>query len=346
MMKLLVTGGAGFLGSAICKMLLAKGYEVYSFSRKKYVDLEEMGVKTIQGDLRDQEQVNAAFKGMDAIFHVGAYADVWGKKNDFYDINYQGTLNVLAACETHQIKYLIYTSTPSVVFGEDDILGEDESLAYPQKYYTYYAHSKSLAETAVLNAKNDSFYTLALRPHLIWGPGDPHLFPRLLAKARAGKLRQVGDGENLVDIIYVDNAANAHVMAFEKLLVETTLSGNVYFIGQSEPVKLWEFINQVLNIYGLEAIEATVSFKLAYFLGTICEFIFNILGIYKPIPPMTRFVALQLAKSHYFSHAKFLKEIGEFELVSTAAGLLALKNQHSLKQQIVQNNLNSSHNPQ
>ena len=320
-MKILVTGGGGFLGTHICKELLNKGHEVSSFSRNSYVHLEQMGVTNIRGNLVNYDDVKNALSGVEAVFHVAALAGVWGDQDKYYKINTLGTQNVVNAAKELGIKTLVYTSTPSVVFDFGDIENGDESIPYPEKYLTPYAYTKHLAEKYVLENTDVSFHAVAIRPHLIWGPGDPHIIPRLVEKARAGKLKQVGDGNNLVDVIYVKNAAIAHVQAFEKLVHDSSISGNAYFIGQERPVNLWQFINQILHHAKVELVEDRVSFKLAFSMGRVLEFIFKILGIEKPEPPMTRFVACQLAKSHYFSHAKAKNDFGFEPKISIEQGL-------------------------
>jgi nucleoside-diphosphate-sugar epimerase len=320
-MKILVTGGGGFLGTAICKILISKNYEVINFSRNEYPHLTDLGVKTLQGNLSDIDSIKKSLVGVDAIFHVAAIAGVWGKYENYYQTNTVGSENLVNIAKELGIKYFIYTSTPSVVFGMDDINNGDESLEYPQKYLTHYAYTKHLAEKYILNACDENFHAVAIRPHLIWGPNDPHILPRLIEKARAGKLKRVGEGTNLVDVIYVDNAAMAHVQAFEKLLTDISISKNAYFIGQEAPVSLWDFINKLVVLSGEDPIETSISFKKAFFLGSILEKIYSILGINKPEPPMTRFVATQLAKSHYFSHAKAKSDFGYTPEISIEEGL-------------------------
>jgi nucleoside-diphosphate-sugar epimerase len=323
-MRILVTGGGGFLGSYIIKELLKNPtYLITNFSRHSYPNLEEMGVPTIKGDLRKKEDVDRALKyGFDAVFHVAALAGVWGRHKDFYEINFLGTKNLLEASKTHGVQKFIYTSTPSVVFDQKDLLGVGEECAYAKKFLTSYAQTKAMAEKLVLEMNNSgSFLTCALRPHLIWGPGDPHLFPRVIQKGKEGKLRIVGDGENLVDIIYVENAAHAHVEAFHHLTPGSVVCGEAYFLGQEKPVKLWDFINEVLGHVKIPPVVKSIDVASAYWLGLILEKIFKLLGIYKPEPPMTRFVALNLGKSHYFSHEKAKKHFGYTPSISIEEGL-------------------------
>jgi 2-alkyl-3-oxoalkanoate reductase len=323
-MRILVTGGGGFLGSYIIKELLKRPtYLVTNFSRHSYAHLEDMGVPTIKGDLKNAADIERALaQGFDAIFHVAALAGVWGKHKDYLDINYHGTKNLLEAAEAHGIERFIYTSTPSVVFGKDDLLGVNEDYPYPKVHLTPYAETKSMAEKLVLQKNNSkTFLTCAIRPHLIWGPGDPHLFPRVIQKGKEGKLRVVGDGENLVDIVYVENAALAHVQAFEHLTPHSRLCGQAYFIGQERPVKLWDFINQILGYMKIEPVTKYIDVATAYRLGWLMEKTFKVAGIQKPEPPMTRFVALNLGKSHYFSHEKAKRDFGYHPRISIEEGL-------------------------
>lgn len=323
-MRILVTGGGGFLGTHIIQELLKNPtYIVTNFSRHTYSHLEDIGVPTIKGDLRKKEDVERALdQGFDAIFHVAALAGVWGKFDDYYGINYLGTKNLLEAAKARGIQKFVYTSTPSVVFNKDDLLGVGEEQPYATEFLNGYSETKTMAEKLVLGMNDGStFLTCAIRPHLIWGPGDPHLFPRVIQKGKQGKLRIVGDGENLVDIIYVENAALAHVQAFEHLKPGSPVCGEAYFVGQERPVRLWDFINQVLGFVKVEPVMRTIDVNTAYRLGWFLEKAFKALGINKPEPPMTRFVALNLGKSHYFSHEKAKKHFGYVPKVSIEEGL-------------------------
>lgn len=323
-MRILVTGGGGFLGTHIIKELLKNpSYIVTNFSRHTYAHLEDLGVPTIKGDLRKKEDVERALdQGFEAIFHVAAVAGVWGKYEDYYGINYLGTKNLLEAAEARGIQKFVYTSTPSVVFNKDDLLGVGEEQPYATEFLNAYSETKTMAEKLVLEKDNGkTFLTCAIRPHLIWGPGDPHLFPRVIQKGKQGKLRIVGDGENLVDIVYVENAALAHVQAFEHLNPGSPVCGQAYFVGQERPVKLWSFINQVLGYVKVGPVMKSLDVKTAYKIGWLLEKVFKALGINKPEPPMTRFVALNLGKSHYFSHEKAKKHFGYTPRVSIEEGL-------------------------
>ncbi len=332
-MKVLVTGGGGFLGQYIVKELISESHDVWSLSRNHYISLDKLGVKTIECDLSDSEVVNRLdLSDFDAIIHTAAKAGVWGDFSDYNNINYHGTKNLFDKAVIDKVKYFIYTSSPSVVFGSEDIILGDEGLKYPKKFYTHYAKTKARAEAYIFEQeKSKDIHVIALRPHLIWGPGDPHLFPRIIQKGKAGKLKRVGAGENLVDIIYVENAAMAHLQALKALVANSSISGNAYFIGQERPVNLWNFIDEILSLSKAPLIDSELSFNKAFYVGLFLEKIFEFMGIKHPEPPMTRFVALQLAKNHYFSHEKAKNDFGYSPKVTIEEGLkITFKQQHHL----------------
>jgi nucleoside-diphosphate-sugar epimerase len=317
----LVTGGGGFLGGAIVRMLVEQGHRVRSFSRGRYAHLTDLGVEQVQGDLCDPDAVNQACSDVESVFHVAARPGVWGKFEDFYRPNVIGTRNVILACRASQVQRLIYTSSPSVVFGGASLEGVDESVPYPSTFHAPYPQTKAMAEQLVLEAAADGFCALALRPHLIWGPGDNHLVPRILARAR--RLRQVGDGSNKVDTIYIDNAAHAHLLAESSLKRSPHLSGRTYFISQDDPIPLWAMVNHILAAGGKPPIQKTISPTLAYWIGAALETIYRILSI-KAEPPMTRFVARELATAHWFNIEAAKRDLGYKPLVSTREGLKRL----------------------
>jgi nucleoside-diphosphate-sugar epimerase len=322
-MTALVTGGGGFLGSAIVKLLRQRGDRVRSFSRGRYDFLEMLGVEQAQGDLADRAAVERAVRGSDIVYHVAAKAGIWGRYSEYYSVNVQGTENVLATCKKHGIARLIFTSSPSVIYHGGDMEGVDESVPYPTRFEAHYPRTKAIAERMVLEANSRELQTVAIRPHLIWGPGDPHLIPRLIARARAGKLRQIGRQNKKVDVIYIDNAALAHVQAGDRLTPDSAIAGKSYFLSQGEPVPIWDFINRVLEMAGLPRVERHVSFGLAWSIGGICELFYGLLGISRE-PPMTRFVARQLATAHWFDISAARRDFGYAPVVSTEEGLRRL----------------------
>ena len=307
-MKILVTGGGGFVGGYIVERLLARGYAVRSIGRSPQPELVAKGVEVVCGDLTDATAVSAACEGVDTVFHVAARAGVWGSWESFYRPNVIGTRNVLSACRKWQVKRLVYTSTPSVVFNGDSIPGGDESLPYGKNWLCHYAETKALAEQEALAANSEKLQVVALRPHLIFGPGDPHLLPRVVESVKAGRLRIVGDGSAKVDVSYVGNVADAHLDAFDAL-ERGKGAGQAYFISQGEPVDLWPWLNSILEGLGQPPLTQKIPLPLAYGIGALCEGAWKVLRR-RTDPPITRFVAVELAKDHYFDINKAQHELG------------------------------------
>ena len=286
-MKALVTGGGGFLGKAIVKMLRERGGEVRSFSRHEHPALAALGVEHCRGGLSDAEAVRKAADGCDIVFHVAAKAGVWGPYEEFYQANVVGTENVLNACRANGIRKLVYTSSPSVVFDGTDMEGVDESVPYPDHYEAFYPQTKAEAEQLVLQANGPELATVALRPHLIWGPEDNHLVPRILDRGKKGALRKLGNRECLVDTIYIDNAALAHLQAADHLEVGSAVAGKAYFLSQGEPLPVWDVVNRILGAGGIAPVSRTISPALAYKAGTLLEKVYTLFRL-KGEPRMTR----------------------------------------------------------
>jgi len=322
-MKALVTGGGGFLGSAIVRMLHDRGDEVSVLGRGDYPHITPCIKRVFQVDIRDAPAVAHACAGMDIVFHAAALAGIWGRGRDFWSINVEGTRNVIEACRAKSVRRLILTSTPSVVFGKNDLCGVDESTPYPSRYLAAYSETKAVAERMVLAANSPTLATVALRPHLIFGPGDPHLIPRVVARARQGRLTQVGDGKNLVDVTYIDNAADAHVKAATALAPGGHPAGRAYFISQGAPVSLWPWLNELLAAVGAPSVTRSMSFRNAYRAGSVLETVYRLFRIGRE-PPMTRFLATQLAKSHYFDISSASRDFGYKPTISTADGVRRL----------------------
>ena len=323
-MKVLVTGGGGFLGGAIVRMLRERGDEVRSFSRGVYPALNSLGVEQVSGTLEDSDAVAAAAKGCDLVFHVAAKTGIWGSYRDFYQANVAGTGHVIAACLNNGIDRLVYTSSPSVVFDGSDVEGGNESLPYPDFYEAHYPATKALAEQMVLAANSPKLAVTALRPHLIWGPGDNHLVPRIIAKGRAGKLRRIGARPNMVDTVYVDNAARAHLQAADQLSPGSSVAGNCYFISNNEPLPLWDMVNRILDAASVPPVTRSIPPKLAFTIGCICEGLWRLLRL-PGEPPMTRFVAHELASAHWFDTSAARRDFGYAPEISIDEGLQRLR---------------------
>jgi nucleoside-diphosphate-sugar epimerase len=323
-MKALVTGGGGFLGGAIVRMLLERNDQVVSYSRSSYPALESLGVQQFSGDIADKAALTAATQGCDIIFHVAAKAGIWGDYSEYYQANVVGTEAVIAACRANGIQRLVATGSPSVVFDGRDIEGGDESLPYPEHYEAHYPQTKMLAELLVLEANSPNLATVSLRPHLIWGPGDNHLVPRIIAKAQAGRLRRIGTRPCLADTVYIDNAAKAHLLAADRLAPGAQIAGKAYFITNDEPVPLWDLVDRILDAGGLPPVKGRISPQLARIIGIGCEKLWGLLRL-SGEPPMTRFVANELSTAHWFDISAAKRDLGYCPEVSLKEGLKRLR---------------------
>jgi nucleoside-diphosphate-sugar epimerase len=322
-MNALVTGGGGFLGGAIVRRLRARGDAVRSLSRGRYPDLDALGVAQFQGDVADAAAVAGAAAGCDIVFHVAAKAGAHGRYTEYYRANVTGTENVLAACRRHGVRRLVYTSSPSVVFNGRDMEGVDESVPYPPHYDAHYPRTKALAEQLVLWANGPDLATVSLRPHLIWGPGDNHLVPRIIARARAGRLRRIGTASKLIDSTYIDNAADAHLLAGDRLAPGSPVVGKGYFLSQGEPVPLWGLVNRILAAAGLPPVTRSVPYAAAYAAACALEAAYAVLRL-RGEPPMTRFLARELSTAHWFDLSAARRDLGYEPGVSLDEGLRRL----------------------
>ncbi|MFI5358394.1 MAG: NAD-dependent epimerase/dehydratase family protein [Opitutales bacterium] len=319
-MSILVTGGTGFLGRRLVTRLLAEGRSVTVLGRTPAPELEAQGVRFIRASLDDTTAVRAACAGVETVFHTAAKVGVWGRHDDFFRVNVLGTRALLEGCRAHGVPRLVYTSTPSVVYNGQALAGADESLPLTTRCPCPYPLTKTIAEHEVLAANTATLRTVALRPHLIWGVGDPHLVPRILARARAGRLRIIGDGRNRVDLTHIDNAADAHLLAEQALIpANSPAAGRAYFITNGEPVVLWDWINQLLRALGEPPVTRKISLGAALLIGAVCEAAWSILPV-PGEPPMTRFVAAELAKDHWFDISAARRDLGYTPRVSMAAG--------------------------
>lgn len=323
-MKALVTGGGGFLGSALVKQLLDEGWMVNTLQRGDYSFLQEWGANVIRGDLINKNIVLKAAENCDVLFHVAAKAGVWGDYTGYYEANVIATENVISACEQLDIQHLVYTSTPSVVFDGNNEIGINERAEYPREYFNAYQATKAIAEQKVIAANSNTLKTVALRPHLIWGPGDRHLVPRVISRARSGKLKLVGNGQNKVDSCYIDNAVLAHILAANEIMGRGRCAGKVYFISNNEPIAMADLLNRILDCVGLPAISKSVPPMLAFTVGAILEKIYALLSIEQE-PIMTRFVAKQLSTSHWFDLTAARTDLNYQPIITIDEGMKNLK---------------------
>lgn len=305
----LVTGGGGFLGSHLVQALKARGVEVRSFSRKTYSSLEKMGVHQFSGDLSDFASVEKAVKDCEVIFHTAGLVGLVGNPEEFYNANVLGTENIIKACRLHGVRRLVFTSSPSVVFNGQDMDGVNESVPYAQHFESHYPKTKAEAEKVVLAANDSSLFTVALRPHLIWGPHDPHIISRILSRAQSRMgIKRIKGPPKRVDFSWVTDVALAHLLAAEKLVEPQVVGGKVYFISQGDPISFWDFADEILSIHGFPKIKREIPAGLALMAATVLEKIFSVLNLGEP--PYTRFLVKELCTSHWFDISAARKDLG------------------------------------
>ena len=326
-MKVLVTGGGGFLGSAICRQLHSRGDEVIAYQRSAAEELGKLGITVVQGDITDAGGLLKASKDVDAIIHTAAKAGLSVNYEDYFGPNVSGTENVLKACRSNNIRKLVFTSSPSVTHSDGDIEGGDESLPYPKTYNSPYPETKALSEQQVMAANCPDLHTVALRPHLIWGPGDSHLLPKLLEKAKHGKLKLPGP-EKLIDTIYIDNAARAHLLALDKLETHPeTVGGKAYFISNDEPLPQGRIIEGLLEAAGITVEIQAISPRLAIAAGAVLETGWKLFGL-KSDPPLTRWSAEHLSTAHWYDISAAKRDLGYTAEISIEEGLKRLAGEY------------------
>lgn len=320
-MKVLVTGGSGFLGRHIVAALKQRGDQVRILCRRPDHTLTAHGVECISGAVENLNDFCTACQDQDAVIHTASRTGVDHQTSCYEQVNIEGTRNAITACQKTGTRYLIYTSTPSVVFGTKGISGGDESLPYPPSHLGHYARTKAIAEICILqHNRPGKFETIALRPHLIWGPGDTSLLPRLVSRARAGKLRLVGSGENLISISYVSDVAQAHLDALDALTAGKPVAGKAYFINDPTPVACWQFLEKILAIFNCQINFKRLSCRQAYWYGAVIEKAYACLAPHKE-PPLSRFLALQLALDHWFRPERAMRELAWIPRVTIEEGL-------------------------
>lgn len=317
-MKALVTGGGGFLGSAIARMLLERGDEVVVLGRNHYPELEALGCLGQVADLGKGPPVLP--DDLDVVFHVAALAGMWGPYERYYEVNVEGTRNILAAAKRAGVRRFVYTSSPSVTFhGHDEENVSEADCSYPSVFPFHYPATKAMAEQEVLAANSNDFATTALRPHLIYGPGDPHLLPRLMARQEAGRLRRIGDGQNRVAVTYVDNAAIAHLQAAEALFGGSKNAGRAYFITDGEPVKCWDWLEEAFVAAGLGTIDKSISRATALRVASVLEWVWRTFSLGGE-PPVTRFTVEQVSSSHWYDLSAAREDFGYTPVVTGEEG--------------------------
>jgi nucleoside-diphosphate-sugar epimerase len=280
--------------------------------------LDALGAETVPADIRDTLAVRRGIAGADVVFHLAARTGLWGAAREHWSVNLDGTRSVLDAMRAEGVRLLVYTSTPSVVGYGTDIEGGGPELPYATVHESPYAASKAAAERLVLEASGADLRTVALRPHLVFGPGDRRMLPPVIARAARRRLRIIGGGGNRVDLTYVVNAAWAHLDAAAALArPDPACAGRAYFVSNGEPVPLWTWLNQVLAELDLPRVTRSLPLAAARFAGGGLELLWRAFRL-PGEPPITRFVASALARSHWYDAEPARRDLGYRARVSMA----------------------------
>lgn len=315
-MNILVTGGTGFLGSQLAHALLAQNHRVVVLGRNftQIPDLIAAGTQPLHADLRDRNAIVEACRGMDAVYHVGALSAPWGNRQDFYEINVKGTEHVIAGCEQHGVSRLINVSSPSVLFNGYDQTDLTDTAPYPRQFTSIYSESKKLAEDRLKAAQKRGLATINLRPKAIFGPGDTALLPRLIKVARAGRLPQIGDGRNRVDLTYVDNVVHALLLALDA----SSAVGNSYTITNDEHPLLWEVIRKVLRSLGIADNLRAVPYQIMWAAARTME---QASLVTRREPLLTTYTVAILCRTQTYDITAAKQDLGYRPVVSLADGI-------------------------
>lgn len=317
-MKALVTGATGFLGKALARRLLARGDEVTALGRNPVMlaALEREGMRPLRADLADADAVRAACQGQDVIFHSGALSSPWGPSQDFYRANLLGTQNVIAGCEAAGARRLVHVSTPSIYFRFGPRLNVREDASLPEQPANEYTRTKRLAEAEIDRAFARGLPVISIRPRALFGEGDNAILPRLIRRLRSRRLPVIGDGQNITDLTYIENAVDALLLCAE---APAELLGRKYNITNGEPLLLWGLVRKLCDALGYEFPRRQVPYALALGLAGVMEFTCRLLPG-QPEPLLTRYMVGLLAQSTTLDISAARRELGYQPRISVDEG--------------------------
>lgn len=328
-MRVLVTGASSLIGSGVARSLSVRGDQAVCFQRRRIESLDRLrGVEQRCGDIRDAEALISAAEGCDAIVHLAAKVGVTGEREEFDSINVGGTCNALDAAARHHIAKFVHVSSPSVAHGGEAIVGGGADAPMTGRSRAWYAESKAVAELRAISATSDDLGVVAIRPHLVWGPGDAQLVGRIVDRARHGRLALVGGGRALVDTTYIDNAIEALIAALDRVEPNAVCSGRAYVIANGEPRPIRDLVAGICNAAGVPFEPRNIALGPAKRIGSIVERVWSRLPDRvrqgEVEPPLTRFVAEQLGTAHWFDPRPAKQDLGWTPSVSVDEGLRRL----------------------
>ena len=302
------------------RVLRARGDDVVVVARGEYPELRALGAILIRADITDLPALTEAADGCDVVFHTAAQAGVWGSFDSYHTPNVVGTEMLIAACLATRVTKLVFTGSPSVVFDGTDQANGTSALPYAERPSSHYSATKAASERLVLKANSKQLATVSLRPHLIYGPGDPHLIPRVIDRALKGRLALVGDGTNRVSLTFIDNAAAAHLQAADQLWFGAPGAGRAYFVNDPEPVVFGEWLSALVARLGLPPVKRRLKLPTAVAIGGLLELVWTAFQL-RGEPPLTRSVARNLGISHWYSVDEAVRDFGYAPPVAAADGL-------------------------
>jgi nucleoside-diphosphate-sugar epimerase len=315
--KVLVTGGTSLLGSAVARRLDERGDETTVFQRRP----SGLGMHEELGDITDASAVAKAMDGAEAVVHLAARVGVVGSWDDFENTNVGGTATVLSAARQAGVSRLVFVSSPSVAHAGESLVGVGAGPADPEGTSGHYARSKAMGERLALGESDDLLSVVAIRPHLVWGPGDTQLIGRIIDRARSGRLATVGSGAALVDTTYIDNAADALVAALDRA---DRLGGRALVVSNGEPRPIGELVARIVSAAGLDEPSMRVPVSVARFGGRLAERWWELRGRTDD-PPMTEFLAEQLSTAHWFAQRETREALDWRPTVSLDEGFARLR---------------------
>ncbi|MGN8049064.1 NAD-dependent epimerase/dehydratase family protein [Curtobacterium sp. 22159] len=318
-MRVLVTGASGFLGQATAAAVRDAGHDVRTFQRRPS---RVPGVTDVLGSMTDPDAVAAAVEGIDAVVHLAAKVSLAGDPDDFVRVNVDGTGALVAAARAAGVSRFVFVSSPSVAHTGSSLVGVDAGPAEPDRARGDYARTKAAAELLALDADAPGFAVVAVRPHLVWGPGDTQLVGRIVDRARTGRLPLLDSGAALIDTLYVDNAASAMVAALDHA-ADDGVHGNAYVVTNGEPRPVADLLAGICVASGVPAPRLHVPAGVARVAGSLVEAVWRV----RPgedEPPMTRFLAEQLSTAHWFDQRRTRRDLEWTPAVSIDEGFARL----------------------
>jgi nucleoside-diphosphate-sugar epimerase len=316
-MKTLITGATGFLGGALTRRLHGMGWQVTALGRSASAlkELEAQGVKTIQADLTDAQAILRACKDRELVFHAGALSSPWGKAGDFYNANVLGTENIIRACKENNVKRLVHVSTPSIYFRYEPRLNVREDAELPRPVNEY-SRTKQMAEGKIDEAFAEGLPVITLRPRGIFGPRDTSILPRLIQRLESGRMRMIGDGNNITDLTYVENVVDALLLCAE---APGHTLGKKYNITNGGPIQLWPMIERVCKELNLKFPARKIPYKVAHNFAAVLEAVYRALPGGSE-PPLTRYSVFVISQNATLDISAAHRELNYYPRISIEEG--------------------------